>query len=92
MSSMRATVKAVALLLVTLLAFEAFGSFKHEVKGLSARDVRAGKVGQRVQSIGRLAAEHLYVYDGDLSNEDRILARTAEELDGLVRRFKVAAV
>jgi methyl-accepting chemotaxis protein len=70
--------QAVALLLVTLLAFEAFGSFKHEIRGLSERDVRAvslaGEVGQQVQSIGRLAAEHLYVYDGDLKNEDRIAA------------------
>jgi methyl-accepting chemotaxis protein len=77
--------QAVALLLVTLLALEAFGSFKHEVAGLSVRDVRAvslaGEVGQRVQSIGRLAAEHLYVYDGDLSNEDRIAAEVKASVD-----------
>src|SRR3954451_20382283 len=70
--------QAVALLLVTLLAFDAFGSFNHEIKGLSRRDVRAvslaGEVGQQVQSIGRLATEHLYVYDGDLENQDRIAA------------------
>ena len=64
--------------LVTLLAFEAFGSFKHEVRGLAERDVRAvsvaGEVGQQVQSIGRLAAEHLYVYDGDPRAQDRIAA------------------
>jgi HAMP domain-containing protein len=77
--------QAIALLLVTLLAFEAFGSFKHEVKGLSERDVRAvslaGKVGQEVQSIGRLAAEHLYVYDGDLKNEDRIAGEVKASID-----------
>src|SRR3954470_10954709 len=70
--------QAVALLLVTLLAFEAFGSFKHEVKGLSERDVRAvslaGEVGQQVQSIGRLAAEHVYVHAGDLAAQDRVAA------------------
>jgi methyl-accepting chemotaxis protein len=75
----------VALALVTLLAFEAFGSFKHEVQGLASRDVRAvslaGQIGQQVQAIGRLAAEHVYVYDGDARNQDRIageIKRTAD--------------
>src|SRR5690349_7166868 len=57
-------VQLIALALVTLLAFEAFGSFKAEVKGLAARDVRAvsisGQVGQQVQAIGLLAAEHVF--------------------------------
>ena len=68
----------VALALVTLLAFEAFGSFKQEVRGLASRDVRAvslaGQIGQKVQAVGRLAAEHVYVYDGDLRNQERIEA------------------
>ena len=32
----------------------------------------AGDLGQRVQAVGRLTADHLYVYDGDLKNQDRI--------------------
>jgi methyl-accepting chemotaxis protein len=79
----------VALALVTLLAFEAFGSFKHEVRGLAERDVRAvsvaGQVGQQVQAIGRLAAEHVYVYDGDLAAQDRIAAEI-ERTGTLARR------
>src|SRR5690242_14934150 len=73
----------IALALVTLLAFEAFGSFKHEVRGLASRDVRAvslaGQVGQQVQATGRLAAEHVY---GDPREQRRIAAeikRTAAE-------------
>ncbi|WP_053227188.1 methyl-accepting chemotaxis protein [Solirubrobacter soli] len=68
----------VALALVTLLAFEAFGSFKQEVRGLASRDVRAvslaGQIGQQVQATGRLATEHIYVYDGDVGEQDRIAA------------------
>src|SRR4051812_12128827 len=71
--------QAFALLLVTVLALNAFGSFRDDVRGLSTRDVRAvslaGEVGQHVQSIGRLATEHLYVYDGDLKSQDQIAAR-----------------
>jgi hypothetical protein len=68
--------QAIALLLVTLLALNAFGTFGAGVQELSRRDVRAvslaGEVGQHVQSIGRLATEHLYVYDGDVKTRDRI--------------------
>jgi methyl-accepting chemotaxis protein len=71
--------QAAALLLVTVLALNAFGTFGHAVDELSTRDVRAislaGEVGQNVQSIGRLATEHLYVYDGDLKSQDQIAAR-----------------
>jgi nitrogen fixation/metabolism regulation signal transduction histidine kinase len=71
--------QAVALLLVTVLALNAFGNFRNEVHGLSTYDVRAvslaGEVGQHIQSIGRLATEHLYVYDGDLKSQDQIAAR-----------------
>lgn len=88
----------IALGLVTLLAFEAFGSFKREVRALASRDVRAvslaGQIGQKVQAVGRLAAEHVYVYDGDVGNQDRIEAeikrtsalaqRETDELGALV--------
>jgi methyl-accepting chemotaxis protein len=68
--------QAIALLLVTVLALQAFGTFRHEVHALSTQNVRAvslaGEVGQHVQSIGRLSTEHLYVYDGDLKAQDRL--------------------
>jgi methyl-accepting chemotaxis protein len=71
--------QAAALLLVTVLALNAFGTFGDAVDELSTRDVRAvtlaGQIGQDVQSIGRLATEHLYVYDGDLKSQDQIAAR-----------------
>jgi methyl-accepting chemotaxis protein len=73
--------QAIALLLVTALALQAFGTFRHQVGELSSRDVRAvslaGEVGQHVQSIGRLSAEHLYVYDGDVKTQDQIAAKIA---------------
>jgi methyl-accepting chemotaxis protein len=71
--------QAAALLLVTVLALNAFGTSSDAIGEISARDVRAvslaGEVGQNVQSIGRLATEHLYVYDGDLKSQDQIAAR-----------------
>jgi methyl-accepting chemotaxis protein len=71
--------QAIALLLVTVLALNAFGTFRAGVHELSTQDVRAvslaGKVGQHLQSIGRLTTEHLYVYDGDLKTQDRIAAQ-----------------
>jgi hypothetical protein len=79
----------IALALVTLLAFEAFGSFKSEVRGLAERDVRAvsiaGQAGQKVQAIGRLAAEHLYVDDGDAA-VTRVREEGVHPLSALVRR------
>jgi methyl-accepting chemotaxis protein len=36
--------------------------------------VLAGDLGRRVQGVGRLTAEHLYVYDGDLKSQDRVAA------------------
>jgi methyl-accepting chemotaxis protein len=84
-------------LLVTVLALQAFSSFKHELDGLSNRDVRAvslaGEVGQHVQAIGRLATEHIYVYDGDLASQDRI-AKQIEEMgsDAQADAAKLAAL
>ena len=68
---------AVALLLVTVTAVRVFGQFEHDTDGLAHDNaaVLAGDLGQRVQAVGRLTAEHLYVYDGDLESQDRIAAR-----------------
>jgi methyl-accepting chemotaxis protein len=69
---------AIALLLVTVTAVRVFGQFGHDTDRLAHDKVRAvvlaGDLGQRVQAVGQLTAEHLYVYDGDLKNEDRIAA------------------
>ncbi len=69
-------VQAVALVVVTVLALSTFSHASEQVDGLSTRNIRAvslaGEVGQHVQSIGHLAAEHLYVFDGDLQTQDEI--------------------
>jgi methyl-accepting chemotaxis protein len=71
--------QAAALLLVTVLALDAFGTFRDEARSLSEHDVRAvslaSEVGQNVQVIGRLATEHLYVNDGDVESQDQLAAR-----------------
>ncbi len=59
-----------------------FSSFDDDVDQLSQRNMRAtmlaGELGQHAQSLGRLVSEHLYVYDGDLSSQDRVAAEIAE--------------
>ncbi|MDA0181213.1 methyl-accepting chemotaxis protein [Solirubrobacter phytolaccae] len=69
---------ALAMLAITLLATQAFGTFKSDTQRLSDRDVRAlavaGELGQNLQGAGRETVEHLYVYDGDLKTQDEIQA------------------
>src|SRR4051794_1822200 len=67
---------AVALVLVAVISVSLFRSFDHDVTKLSNQDVQAvalsGDIGQQIQSAGRLIADHLYVFDGDLKTEDQI--------------------
>jgi methyl-accepting chemotaxis protein len=67
---------AVALVAVTAIAVSVFHSFDGDVNDLARRNVRAtviaGDLGQRVQGVGQLTAEHLYVYDGDLVHQDEV--------------------
>ena len=75
--------QAIALIVVTVLALNALGTFRAEVHDLAETDVRAvslaGEVGQYVQAIGRLSTEHLYVHAGD-SAAQQALAAEIEEL------------
>ena len=74
--------QAVALLLVAVLALNAFGDFSADTDELAERDVRAvslaGEIGQHWQLMSRLAADHLYVHDGDLKAQDGIAKTIAE--------------
>jgi methyl-accepting chemotaxis protein len=67
---------AVALVAITAISVSVFRSFDDDVDRLAGDDVRAtvlaGDLGQRVQAVGQLTAEHLYVYDGDVKNQDRL--------------------
>jgi hypothetical protein len=53
---------------VTATAVSVFGTFERDTDRLAKQNVRAvvlaGDLGQRVQTVGRLTADHLYVYDG----------------------------
>ncbi|WP_051324618.1 methyl-accepting chemotaxis protein [Candidatus Solirubrobacter pratensis] len=69
---------AVALVAITAISVNVFRSFGGDVDRLTGTGMRAtvlaGDLGRRVQAVGRLTAEHLYVYDGDLKSQDRVAA------------------
>ena len=75
-----------------MIALNAFGTFRADADELAERDVRAvslaGEVGQHWQLMGRLAAEHLYVLDGDLKAQDGIAERHRGERQGLERGLR----
>jgi methyl-accepting chemotaxis protein len=79
---------AAALVAITLISVNLFHTFDDRVGELSSQDVRAvalaGDLGQRVQAVGRLTADHLYVYDGDLKNQDRISQSLKTTGDGAI--------
>src|ERR687897_3820766 len=83
---------ALAMLAITILATQAFGTFKADTQRLSDRDVRslavAGELGQNLQGAGREAVEHLYVYDGDLKAQDEIQAA----FEQMLKEAKAASV
>ena len=74
--------QAVALIVVTVLALNALGTFRAEVHDLAETDVRAvsaaGEVGQYVQAIGRMSTEHLYVHAGDTAAQQALAAEIEE--------------
>ncbi|HEX6027288.1 MAG TPA: methyl-accepting chemotaxis protein [Solirubrobacter sp.] len=62
-----------------MIATRAFGTFQDDTYRLADRDMRAiavaGELGQDLEGIGRLTADHLYVFDGDLERQDEIAER-----------------
>jgi methyl-accepting chemotaxis protein len=67
---------AVGLLLVGGVALQQVGGLKDRTQKLSDRDLTAtslaSALGERAAVIGHHVAQHLYVYDGDLENEDKV--------------------
>jgi methyl-accepting chemotaxis protein len=86
---------AVALVAITVISVNLFNSFDGRVAELADNDVRAvalaGDLGQRVQAVGRLTADHLYVYDGDLKNQDRIAQTLGTLANGAIADGKKLA-
>jgi methyl-accepting chemotaxis protein len=67
---------ALGLLVVSVVAFKSTGNLDTKVQGLAV-DVPqytavVDGVAARMPEEGHLVAQHLYVYDGDLANQDRV--------------------
>jgi len=74
------------LAVITVVATTSVGSLQQDVQHLSSGDSgratrAAGDIESNTQELGHRLAQHLYVYDGDLANQDRV----AKEVDRLER-------
>jgi methyl-accepting chemotaxis protein len=67
---------AVALLVVGLLAASRIGGLDGDIKSLDHRELAAvdlaGQMSSRAQTVATDTTQHLYVFDGDLKNEDAL--------------------
>ena len=72
---------AAGLLVVAFVAASSIGSLRDQADDLAHHDLEMaqliGHLGESFQANGSLAAQHLYVYDGDLRTEDAIAKEIA---------------
>jgi methyl-accepting chemotaxis protein len=75
-----------ALAVVTVIAFAQMGSLQDTVHELDKRQLVAqqiaGDLGREAESLGNRISEHLYVFDGDLAEQDELAA----EIDEIVEQ------
>lgn len=82
----------VALAVVAGVAFTQLDALDERVHTLTERDAAAlskvGDLGTRIQGTAHDSAEHLYVYDGNLEEQDRIQAQQRESVEEIAADSK----
>ena len=86
---------ALGLAIVAAIGFNQMGSLRNTTEELGSRSMRAsalaGDLAKHAAAVGNRVADHLYVYDGTLQNQDRVAAEiqaVSEQNDATEERLR----